>query len=131
MRRRRQGRPSLSQATPVEIEKRGASEIRIVWDDGHVSTWPNRALRLACRCASCIDEWTGERRLQSASVPADVHPVGVALVGNYAVHFEWSDGHGTGIYAYEFLRSICPCDACGAGRREDPGEDPPVRRETP
>ena len=30
------------------------------------------------------------------------------LVGNYALKIEWSDGHGTGIYSFEYLRDICP-----------------------
>ncbi|MEK7316525.1 MAG: gamma-butyrobetaine hydroxylase-like domain-containing protein, partial [Candidatus Eisenbacteria bacterium] len=33
-------------------------------------------------------------------------------VGQYALHFDWSDGHTTGIYSYDYLRRICPCDAC-------------------
>jgi DUF971 family protein len=28
------------------------------------------------------------------------------------VRFEWSDGHNTGIYSYEYLRALCPCEAC-------------------
>jgi DUF971 family protein len=28
------------------------------------------------------------------------------------VRFEWSDGHNTGIYSYEYLRAICPCETC-------------------
>ena len=34
-------------------------------------------------------------------------------VGNYAISIAFSDGHGTGIYRYEFLREICPCPSCG------------------
>jgi DUF971 family protein len=34
-------------------------------------------------------------------------------VGNYAISFAFSDGHGTGIYRFDFLREICPCDLCG------------------
>jgi DUF971 family protein len=33
-------------------------------------------------------------------------------VGKYAVRFEWSDAHNTGIYSYEYLRAICPCERC-------------------
>ena len=42
----------------------------------------------------------------------------VKPVGNYAISLAFSDGHGTGVYRYEFLREICPCDACG-GRLAD------------
>ena len=42
--------------------------------------------------------------------------VAVHLVGAYAVRIDWSDGHGAGIYTYEFLLAHCPCDRCRAGR---------------
>jgi DUF971 family protein len=37
-------------------------------------------------------------------------------VGNYAIEFRWEDGHSTGIYAYDYLRSLCPCADCKASR---------------
>jgi len=40
-------------------------------------------------------------------------------VGHYALQIEFTDGHGTGIYSYDFLRTICPCPQCaGAFRTE-------------
>jgi len=33
-------------------------------------------------------------------------------VGAYAVQIVWSDGHDTGIYAFESLRKACPCKEC-------------------
>jgi DUF971 family protein len=35
-------------------------------------------------------------------------------VGAYAVQIVWSDGHDTGIYAFESLRGSCPCPDCRA-----------------
>ena len=35
-------------------------------------------------------------------------------VGNYAVQINFNDGHNTGIFSYEHLRTICPCSACAA-----------------
>jgi DUF971 family protein len=34
------------------------------------------------------------------------------LVGNYALSFGFSDGHGTGIFSFEALRKLCPCEEC-------------------
>ncbi len=91
--------------------------IEIEWDEhGHVGDFPARALRIACRCASCQEEMSGRPLLDPASVPSDVRAVALKLVGGYAVHFSWSDGHDTGIYPWDYLRSICPCPACTAGR---------------
>jgi DUF971 family protein len=113
---RQPGMNDLPQTAPLEIEKLGDTAMKIVWDDGHVSTYPNPELRFRCSCASCVDEWTGERRVTAAQIAPDVKPVGLELVGNYAVQFSWSDGHSTGIYTWEYLRQICPCARCAARR---------------
>lgn len=107
--------PTLAPA-PVVIGRANEHDIRIRWSDGHESVFIARALRLACPCASCIDEMTGTPVLNPASVPEDVHPLTLGLVGRYAVHFNFSDGHGSGIYSFEKLRAICPCDVCVAAR---------------
>jgi ATP-binding protein involved in chromosome partitioning len=57
---------------------------------------------------------SGRPLLDPATVPADVRPVSVALVGGYGVRIRWSDGHDTGIYTFEQLRAACPCPACTA-----------------
>ena len=35
-------------------------------------------------------------------------------VGNYAIQIEFSDGHATGIFSFEHLREICPCEPARA-----------------
>jgi len=92
--------------TPTEIAQRGSRELVIRWADAAESVLDVRALRLACGCAECIDEWTGEGRLDSASVPEDVHPLRIQTVGRYAIQIEWSDGHGSGIYPFRRLREL-------------------------
>jgi DUF971 family protein len=37
---------------------------------------------------------------------------GAKAVGNYAIHIEFSDGHSTGIYSFDLLRTLCPCEDC-------------------
>ena len=37
-------------------------------------------------------------------------------VGTYAVTPVWASGHSSGIYSFEYLRSICPCDECSNTR---------------
>ena len=100
---------------PREIFK-GEKELRIVWQDGHESSYPFRNLRLAGPCAKCRDEFTGRALLDPASVAADVTAPKAELVGNYALTFGFSDGHATGIYSFETLRALCPCSACAARR---------------
>ncbi|HEX7126122.1 MAG TPA: DUF971 domain-containing protein [Thermodesulfobacteriota bacterium] len=100
----------------------------IVWADGHESVYPLQHLRERCPCASCH-----ERR---AKGPAGSPSAGVSLpiagqpgsgaplalervepIGRYALRFYWSDRHDTGIFSFELLRDLCPCESCqGAGQ---------------
>ena len=105
-------------ARPIGLEQDGPRALTIRWSHGHVGRHDVRALRLACRCAQCEDEWTGERRLDDGAIPADVHPRGIEPVGLYGIQINWSDGHETGIYTFDRLAELCECDECaGQGAR--------------
>ena len=99
---------------PRRTERRPDGRLAILWDDGHEAVYEPLPLRLACKCAHCEDEWTGERRLVASSVPPDVRMEGLSPVGRYGYQFRWSDGHSAGIYTFDRLRWLCPCDLCGA-----------------
>jgi len=90
--------------TPTEITQKGPRTLAIHWADGAESLYDVRDLRLACGCAECVDEWSGEKRLEPASVPDDVHPLRIEPVGRYGIQIHWSDGHATGIYTFARLR---------------------------
>ncbi|MEE9279514.1 MAG: DUF971 domain-containing protein [Myxococcota bacterium] len=98
-------------ATPMAISQAGGETLRIAWKGGHESLYDVRQLRLACRCAHCVEEGTGRPLLDERAVPADVKPVEISPVGRYAIQFAWSDGHDSGIYSFEYLRELCPCCA--------------------
>ncbi len=75
--------------------------------------WPELAVRLPfkyvrcqCPCAGCIDEHTGQRILDPATVPDSIQPTGMSFVGSYAVKIVWTDSHATGLYTWEHLRQI-------------------------
>ncbi|MEK8023930.1 MAG: DUF971 domain-containing protein, partial [Candidatus Hydrogenedentota bacterium] len=78
---------------PSKLKNVEDRELEITWDDGVVTTALYRDLRAACPCAACVNEWTGERTLDPAAVNPAVKPASVSLMGNYAVKFEWNDGH--------------------------------------
>lgn len=93
--------------TPAEIgPSEDGTRLRVLWQDGRVSLYEPRALRLACPCAACVDEMTGRRILIPARVPEDVYPTAIEYVGRYALQFVWSDGHTTGIYPFSYLRRL-------------------------
>ncbi len=105
----------MTPARPLKIDVHPEG-FYIDWNDGHSSVFPSHYLRFMCHCAACVSEWTGERTITEADVDRDIHAIGVDAVGNYAVQITWSDRHDTGIYPFERLRAMCPCDACRESR---------------
>lgn len=98
--------------TPQEIKQVDKQTLGLVWNDGHESNYQVRNLRLACRCANCIDEWTREKILKEADVPDTIHPKRIESIGRYAFKITWSDGHDTGFYTFDQLRDLCECSRC-------------------
>ena len=88
-----------------------ARVIEIVWSDGRGHRFPFKFLRCQCPCASCVNELTGERILDPATVSADVFPQDVELCGNYALKIHWSDDHSSGIFTWEQLQQLTFDDA--------------------
>jgi DUF971 family protein len=100
--------PRLLEARRLPDERR----LRLTWSDGHVAEYPYDYLRGFCPCAGCQGHAAGPLEFKAPAQP--VEPLNIEPVGNYALSFHWSDGHATGIYRYDFLRELCPCDACRA-----------------
>jgi ATP-binding protein involved in chromosome partitioning len=92
--------------TAKDMRRVGDGALAIVWSDGAESVLPLREIRLACGCAVCRDETSGAPLLDPAGVPLDLRASRIAPVGNYALTFDWSDGHSTGIYPWEELRAL-------------------------
>ncbi len=110
----------------VEVNITTGSGVDVEWKDGHRSHYSFPYLRDACPCALCDEE-----RAKSGRQPGEpVKPAPGALpmfkpqaraveaegVGKYAIRFTWNDGHEHGIYSWDYLREVCPCEACKAER---------------
>jgi DUF971 family protein len=105
---------------PVEIQRNDQGTMRILWEDGHESRYDYSALRQACPCATCREQ-RAQRHVNPFQVLTtvtthEVEPLRLSTVGNYALSIEWSDGHRTGIYPWDMLRSLCPCPQCSGLR---------------
>lgn len=94
--------------TPVDIQLIG-NEVAIRWSDGAESFFGSEFLRAASPSA----ENMGERDILGRQIGGDPRtsfPGVVVLnwsrVGNYAINFEFSDGHHTGLYTYDYLRRL-------------------------
>jgi DUF971 family protein len=101
---------------PEHIAISKSKGIRIDWKDGHHSEYSLEYLRHHCPCAQCAAAHGSEpaaanpfQLYRPAPKIEDVEPV-----GRYAIRLRWNDGHNTGIYSFEHLRSICPCVECVA-----------------
>jgi ATP-binding protein involved in chromosome partitioning len=103
--------------TPIGMRKRDARTLTVLWEDGVQSDFDVRDLRLACQCALCVEEMSGRPLLDPKTVRADVAPKKIMSVGNYAIGFDWNDGHNSGIHAFTRLRKFA--DEAAANRSED------------
>lgn len=88
---------------PRTITRSDPSRIEFAWDSGERTVLSAVELRSICPCAACVDELSGVRRHDPASVPPDLTHRDVRLVGNYAITLLFSDGHNTGIYPFPML----------------------------
>ena len=105
----------MNNITPSGPETKRAPHAITRRDDGLWFEWtagsgerrvPARALRLSCPCAMCVEEMSGRPLLDQATVPDDIRPTGIQLVGAYGLGVTWSDGHSTGIFPWERLRGL-------------------------
>lgn len=112
----------------VKIHVSTGSGVDITWADGHTSHYDFPYLRDQCPCATCNDE--REKKRESVSTGATWAAAAVlpmykpkatakaaTSVGNYAIQITFSDGHSTGIYSYDQLRTICLCSECSKAFR--------------
>ena len=105
--------------TKVKLDA-GNDTLSILWADGHTSVYPYRDLRDRCPCATCT-EGGEEQRQPSGLLPMlgvkPLKPERAELVGRYALQIYWNDGHSTGIYSFDYLRSLCSCPQCELARQ--------------
>ena len=81
------------------------------WEDGLESYIKLKILRGKCPCADC----EGEKDVFGNIYKGDTKPInensfllkGIQPVGYYALRPFWNDGHHSGIYSFEFLRTLC------------------------
>ena len=113
--------------TDIKVHVSTGAGIDIVWSDQHRSHYDFPYLRDLCPCATCDDE--RRKKLDATASPAPTGISSPALpifkprltaraakqVGRYALQIDFTDGHGSGIYSYDYLRTICPCEECEKG----------------
>src|SRR5262245_48281450 len=102
--------PAMIVPRTVEPDAAGRA-LRLVWADGHQSAISYETLRGNCPCSKCRDAREQGRKPLVMALATKL--LSWKRIGNYALNIEWGDSHSEGIYAYDFLRRLCPCGACG------------------
>jgi DUF971 family protein len=106
---------------PEHIAISKSKGIQIDWHDGHHSSYSLAYLRDECPCASCTgahgtvpqkSNYSAEQNNPFQMYKPAPKMLNVEEVGSYAIRIFWNDGHSTGIYSYDHLRNICPCEEC-------------------
>lgn len=99
-----------SDAIPKDLKVQlKEQKLTILWGDGRTSEYALGKLRALCPCATC----RGEREKASSNPlailktdPSTLRVTTARLIGNYAIQFDWSDGHNAGMFDYRFLRAL-------------------------
>lgn len=93
---------------PTLIKRSSATELKIVWDDQHESIFSTDYLRANCPCATCLHEKEENKRqgLFALPIASQTELRTIELSGHNAMVITWGDGHKTGIYTWEYLRSL-------------------------
>ncbi|NDC79844.1 MAG: DUF971 domain-containing protein [Verrucomicrobia bacterium] len=95
---------------PADLQVIGA-ELAIRWPDGKESYLALEEMRRRCPCAACAGEPGLTRPLPAVGIELKGESFrlkGMQTVGGYAIQPTWEDGHGTGIFSWEYLRKIAP-----------------------
>jgi DUF971 family protein len=77
----------------------------VKWKDGSSSEIGWKILRDSCPCAEC-QELHGPADPLKLKLAPNYNMVSVEYVGNYAVQPRWADGHGSGIFTWNYLRDL-------------------------
>jgi DUF971 family protein len=102
----------------IKVHVSTGEGVEIIWSDMHASRYDFPYLRDHCPCALCNDE--REKKAKGGASSSALLPMfkprvtakSANAVGNYAIQIQFSDSHATGIFSFEHLREICPCEAC-------------------
>jgi DUF971 family protein len=129
----------------VKVHVSSGAGVDIAWADGHSSHYDFVYLREECPCAMCNDERlkkaqgqqkdlqlqkenpsrTAAPQLSSPLLPLfkpKLTAKAAHAVGNYAMQFDFNDWHATGIFSFDYLRTICPCQECAREYRSNSGQ---------
>jgi len=121
----------MSTTPPRKLDLKKDRGLTVEWADGATSYYSISLLRRLSPSAEARQLREEMKKNPLTVLPASASSsggpltaLGAELVGNYALRIRFSDGHDTGIYTWEYLRSI---DPDGPKPEAVPGEHPDTR----
>ena len=91
--------------TPINITLHQKSRVmEIAFDDGKTFRLPYEYLRVYSPSAEVRGHGPGQEVLQTGKQSVEIRSL--EAVGSYAVQPHFSDGHGTGIYSWDYLYEL-------------------------
>ena len=103
---------------PANLQVIG-DELAIAWNDGTESFIKLEMLRRCCPCAGCGGEPDVLGNVEKPEVThteASFRLRNHHMVGGYGWQPTWEDGHGTGIYSFDYLRRLAAAPVTGTLR---------------
>ena len=91
--------------TPQSITVHGQSrQLELAFSDGAAFRLPFELLRVYSPSAEVMGHAPGQEVLQTGKRNVDI--TGIEPVGNYAVKLQFSDGHDSGIFTWDYLYAL-------------------------
>jgi DUF971 family protein len=116
---------------PVRIVAHQSSRVlELEYADGRVFRLPFEFLRVWSPSAEVRGHGPGQEVLQTGK--ADIGIASIESIGHYAIQPQFTDGHASGIYSWDYLYSLCEnqesmwqeylerLEAAGASRHAEP-----------
>lgn len=99
----------MNELIPTKIHRPKPYLLAMEWADGLTATVSMQRFREECPCAVCKGEnimGTTYSFGMPMFTPGMYELTALNPTGNYGIRAEWKDGHNTGIYTWEILRTI-------------------------
>jgi DUF971 family protein len=95
---------------PKQIKIVDKNKLFLRWDDKSENTITLKYLRDECPCAGCKGEtilFKTYRPPKPTMFSPEMYKIkNIEIVGDYAIQINWKDGHNTGIYSWEYLKTL-------------------------
>jgi DUF971 family protein len=94
---------------PLDIQQIG-DQLAIKWDDESETFISLQKLRQHCPCAGCkgeVDIMGNLYKNPDRPLATNAYQlVSMKKIGGYAIQPVWADGHGTGLFSFDYLKRL-------------------------